>query len=163
MHHRCKSWRMPIHARCGNSLWARIDNFGKTFLIARAHLTDAFLYPIKSKLYNSTASSCLIRAEYRVMASSGVLKSCAGHGHVTRLQIVDKIDRKVSVTATVAARHAYLVSAFLYVVKRFNVGAPDGRIHVTKYELRILKCALDLAASSYDMYVSFRLCAASHH
>ena len=42
MHHRCKSWRKPIHARKGNSLWARIDNFGKIFVIARAHLSILF-------------------------------------------------------------------------------------------------------------------------
>jgi hypothetical protein len=41
MRHRRKSWRKPIHARKGNSLWARIDNFGKTFVIERAHLATA--------------------------------------------------------------------------------------------------------------------------
>jgi hypothetical protein len=40
MHHQCKSWRKPIHARKGNSLWARIDNLGKTFAFARAHLVS---------------------------------------------------------------------------------------------------------------------------
>ena len=43
MHHRCKSWSKPIHARKGNSLWARIDNFSKTFVIARAHFCRGFL------------------------------------------------------------------------------------------------------------------------
>ena len=48
MHHRCKSWRMPIHAHKGNSLWARIDNFVKNFVIVRAHLRMYF-FDLRSK------------------------------------------------------------------------------------------------------------------
>jgi hypothetical protein len=45
---RRKSWRKPIHARKGNSLWARIDNVGKSFVIARAHCGDAFFFACMS-------------------------------------------------------------------------------------------------------------------
>ena len=44
MRHRCKSWSKPIHARKGNSLWARIDNFSKTFVIVRAHFDNTLFY-----------------------------------------------------------------------------------------------------------------------
>jgi len=52
---RRKSRRKPIHARKGNSLWALIDNFRKTFVIARAHLGHPFCFaegklPVESAL-----------------------------------------------------------------------------------------------------------------
>jgi len=47
MHRRCKSWSKPIHARKGNSLWARIDNFSKTFIIARAHFVGSLFFCTK--------------------------------------------------------------------------------------------------------------------
>ena len=40
---RRKSWRKPIHAHKGNSWWARIDNVGKSFVIARAHLLQPLI------------------------------------------------------------------------------------------------------------------------
>ena len=39
-----KSWRKPIHAHKGNSWWARIDNVGKSFVIARAHFLCVFFF-----------------------------------------------------------------------------------------------------------------------
>ena len=50
MHHRCKSWRKPIHARKGNSLWARIVSIGKSFVIARALLGALiFFRPLRGR------------------------------------------------------------------------------------------------------------------
>ena len=44
MHHRCKSWCKPIHARKGNSLWARIDKFDKNQRYRACPLDSPFYF-----------------------------------------------------------------------------------------------------------------------
>ena len=53
MHRRCKSWHKPIHAHKGNSLWARLDSYRKTFVIVRAHFCGTLFSSIPEVLWDS--------------------------------------------------------------------------------------------------------------
>ena len=57
MRYRRKSRLRPLHARKGNSLWARIDNFEKNFVIARAHFGEGVFFDIYVSLLGESITA----------------------------------------------------------------------------------------------------------